>query len=109
MLFDKKMEDTLALWHSSSGICWGSYNPKITRLEDIVKLRDDVQQLLTTINVRSIGARNLHDKQSKLYTIVRQTAPQSPELHDTDFSEVADLIDEKHPEKSKGKDELWQT
>jgi hypothetical protein len=107
-IYDEKRADTIQLWHSSGGICWGSYVPKITKLEDLLKIRDDVQQLLTTINVRSVAPRNLSGNQAKLNEVIRNPGFDVVNgIEDYDYSSVATVVDKKNPEAG-GKEELWQ-
>jgi hypothetical protein len=113
MIYDKKLQDTMQLWHSSGGVCWGSYTPKMTKVEDLVKLRDEVALMLETINLSSVGARNLQGHQSELYNYCRgshsSSLPFIKELESEDFSEVAKLVGDKRTGKESGKDELWST
>jgi hypothetical protein len=113
MIYDNKLGDTIQLWHNSGGVCWGSYTPKLTKVEDLIKLRDDVATMLGTINLSSVGARNLRGNQQELYTYTRGSGsgnlPLLKELESLDYSEVANLVGDKRKGKESGKDELWLT
>lgn len=94
---DKKFHDTIGQWHCLSGsVCWGSYSPRVTRVTDIIKVRDDVQTMMQTINLRSIGNHKLTAKQRRLLDKIQEgrgrIREEGLQTSDYDLSTVATRI-----------------
>jgi len=109
---DKEFNDNIPQFHAtSSGLCWGTYAPKIKTTEDLLRLRDDVAQIYSTINTQSMGSHNIprDGPLRELYDVLSNTSesPMDDKIGTRNYGKVANLIDKKDPKASKGKDELW--
>jgi len=101
-LRDKYFKDTVQLWHSGADevLCLGSYGDnmrRIDKLEDTLKVRDDIQRLLQIINTDSMQTENLRGKQRELENKIEGASWADFDdmpgdlTQDMDFSEVASL------------------
>lgn len=98
-IYDKKFNDRLVLWHvAGSHLCLGSYTVKMKQLSDIVRVRDEVAEMLTKINTASLGERNLPTSSANKQRQIRNTMRGENyrtfkvggrEISDYDFNEVA--------------------
>jgi len=59
-IYDEAFEDDFPLWHRSGGtLCLGTYEPKVTCLRDIIRVRDEIQKLFEKINLGSLGRAHI--------------------------------------------------
>ena len=115
-IYDTHFQNTVELFHAlgDGDLCLGSYQVKMTRLEDIVRVRDEIQKMYETINTESISTANIHTTAMDTLAHEARNAPfedfdivyegEKHTMEDADFSKVA--TDRKDKE-TKGK--VWET
>lgn len=114
-LRDTHFQDTLELWHSpGGGVCWGSYKFSMKKVDDLIRIKDEVSRLFSTINLKSPSRRNIGSKQGKSIDKARNDAkfikfPDGKE--DLDLSSIATLqegdVVENKKKKTKGGGRIW--
>jgi len=109
-IYDTKLRDRLILWHvSGHQLCLGTYTVKMRGLEDIIRVRDEIADMLTRINTQSIGSRHLPEsgRQRQIKRCMGNrmdfTDSNGDDRVDYDFHEVADLVG------LKSKGTIWKT
>ena len=110
-IYDKDFRDRLVLWHvAGTHLCLGSYTLKMKQLSDIIRVRNEVVEMLTKINTQSLGERNLPQsgKQRQIRNIMSRGTYMTfkidgRERTDYDFKAVADHVG------AKGKGTTWST